>query len=158
MTALGIDSSAAPLRRRLGPVPWFVLEELVLLAGADSVVETNVRALAAGLSLNKDTVARALGRLRAEGLVASDRQSNEAGRFGRGQYQTGPVPGIHRLVDDQPHPRSTQPGTPTPVPQTATSLQLRLIDDGADGDAEGPDPNPHNGRYVIGHERQRAVC
>jgi len=62
MTALRIDPGAAPLRRQLGPVPWFVLEELVLLAGADSVVETNVRALAAGLSLNKDTVARALGR------------------------------------------------------------------------------------------------
>jgi DNA-binding transcriptional MocR family regulator len=139
VTALRIDSGAAPLRWRLGPVPWFVLEELVLLAGADSVVETDVRALAAGLSLNKDTVARALGRLRAEGLVAGDLQPNEAGRFGRGQYQTGAVLGLQRLDDEQPHAWSTQPRTPTAVPHPTMSLQLSLIDDGVDDDAAHSD-------------------
>ncbi|MGI8684180.1 MAG: hypothetical protein ACR2MO_03640 [Acidimicrobiales bacterium] len=38
MSALRIDTESLPLRRRLGPLAWFVLEELALLADGDSVV------------------------------------------------------------------------------------------------------------------------
>jgi DNA-binding transcriptional MocR family regulator len=89
MTPLRIDADAAALRRRLGPVPWFVLEELLLLSDATTVVNIGVRALAAGLSLNKDTVARAIGHLRDEGLVVAQTQALHAGRFGAGRYQIG---------------------------------------------------------------------
>lgn len=83
---LGEDVLAT--RPRLGPVPWFVLEELLRLApGRGGLVETSVRELAANLSLNKDTVARALVRLRAEGIVIAQRQGHTpAGRFGRTRY------------------------------------------------------------------------
>jgi DNA-binding transcriptional ArsR family regulator len=129
VSALRLDSGASPLRRRLGPVPWFVLEELVLLAGVDSAVETSVRALAASLSLNKDTVARALGRLRDEGLVVSEPQPNLAGCFGPARYQPGPVAGLQRLDDEETRPRSPRPPTLAAAPELATDIQLSLIDD-----------------------------
>lgn len=99
MTGFGVDPTSSPLRRRLGPAPWFVLEELVLIGAAEGA-ETKVRSLAAGLSLNKDTVARALGRLRAAGLVVAEPQGSCAGRFSTGRYRVAPVPGLQIL--DQP--------------------------------------------------------
>ncbi len=74
MTAVRIGAEAAALRRRLEPVAWFVLEELVLASNPTGGIEKGVRALAGALSLNKDTVARAIVRLRAEGLVVAQRQ------------------------------------------------------------------------------------
>lgn len=120
MTALRVDPAAAPLRRRLGPVDWFVLEELVLLAGAGCVVETGVRDLAGRLSLNKDTVARALGRLRAAGVVVAEPQAHEAGRFGRVLYRIGTVPGLRYQDTDT----RTRPTASSDVP---TTTQLSLI-------------------------------
>ena len=56
-----IDAGHAQLRRVLGPTAWTVLEELTAEADHDGsrlvVRSTNVRALAARLGLNKDTVA-----------------------------------------------------------------------------------------------------
>lgn len=58
----------AALRRSLGATAWFVLEELALRATADGdgtlVVQVSTRELAEALALNKDTVTRALARLR----------------------------------------------------------------------------------------------
>jgi hypothetical protein len=59
---------AGPLRRQLEPTGWTVLEELVLRA-TEARVSCGVRAIAVALGLDKDTVARALRRLRAAGLV-----------------------------------------------------------------------------------------
>lgn len=124
MTAVRLDPTAAPLRRRLGPVPWFVLEELLLLAGPDSIVETNVRALAAGLSLNKDTVARALRRLQAEGLLAHEPQETDRGRFVPGRYRPTPIPGLALLE------APLDPASPSRrVLRSSCGSQLSLIDD-----------------------------
>lgn len=67
----------AALRRILGATAWFVLEELALRATANGdgklAVQASTRELAEALALNKDTVTRALGRLRERkhiGLVA----------------------------------------------------------------------------------------
>ncbi len=57
------------MRARLGPTAWVVLEELLLRADPAGQVGEGVRGLAAGLGLDKDTVARGLRRLRAAGLV-----------------------------------------------------------------------------------------
>ena len=58
----------ATLRRTLGATAWFVLEELALRAAVDGygklVVQVSTRELAESLGLNKDTVTRALARLR----------------------------------------------------------------------------------------------
>lgn len=121
MTALRVDPAAAPLRREVGAVAWFVLEELVLLAGAGSVVKTGVRDLAGRLSLNKDTVARALVRLKAGGVVVAEPQANEAGRFGGILYRIGTVPGL-RFLDTDSH---TRPAARSHVP---TTTQLSLIE------------------------------
>ncbi len=134
MTALRVDADAAELRRELGPVPWFVLEELLLSEGEQDgdvlVVHSTVRALARSLSLNKDTVARALSMLRQVVAVASPPQPNDGGRFGTGCYRVGPVPGIHRIEDLDRAPRRSRPARSRPItlelPRETT--QLSLID------------------------------
>ncbi len=141
MTALRITAAAATLRRRLGPVPWFVLEELVLLADTDAVVETNVRALAASLSLNKDTVARALVLLRSEGLVVAEPQPTDGGRFGAGRYRAGAVPGLQQVADDSSRRQPPQPSRhPATLPVPLPNGQLRLLD------AEPTSQPDHSGR------------
>ena len=68
--SLVIDGGAdcSELRRALGPTAWFVLEELAFRATANSegklFVQVATRELAGALGLNKDTVTRALARLR----------------------------------------------------------------------------------------------
>ncbi len=128
MTPLRIDADAAALRRRLGPVPWFVLEELLLVSDATSVVNTGVRALAASLSLNKDTVARAVGRLRDEGLVVAGGQVLHAGRFGAGRYQIAPVPGVHWLEAEDSGRKRPMPTRTGPSHRRRETTQLTLID------------------------------
>jgi DNA-binding transcriptional ArsR family regulator len=71
------------LRRRLGATAWFVLEELVI--GAE-VVETgglrtraSTRELALRLELNKDTVTRALAKLRGCGVITVARRGGATG-------------------------------------------------------------------------------
>jgi DNA-binding transcriptional ArsR family regulator len=85
-----LDADSGHLRRVLGPTAWVVLEELILRSsGTDerSEAQVSVRALAASLGLAKDTVGRALQRLRAAGLVASCEQRRErAGTFDAGTY------------------------------------------------------------------------
>ena len=129
MTPLRLDADASRLRRQLGPVPWFVLEELLLVSDATLVVEAGARALAAGLSLNKDTAARALGRLRAEGLVVAEAQSNHAGRFGTGRYRIAPVTGVQLLVDERPRSaRPTHTRTRPAHRKPRDTAQLSLIE------------------------------
>lgn len=128
MSGFCIDAMSSPLRRRLGPAPWFVLEELVLVGAAEGA-ETNVRSLAAGLSLNKDTVARALGRLRAEGLVVPEPQGSRAGRFAIGRYYVAPFPGLQVL--DQPTECPAPRPSPRPAPPQSPrdGAQLSLLGD-----------------------------
>ena len=85
MAALVVDNGSAcvALRRRLGATAWFVLEELVI--GAE-VVDTgglrarmSTRELALSLELNKDTVTRALVKLRASGVITVARRGGAAG-------------------------------------------------------------------------------
>ena len=126
MTALRIDAKSAPLRRHLGPLAWFVREELALLADVDSLAQTNVRDLATRRSLNKDTVARALVRLRAEDLVANLAQPNQAGHFGGASYQLAAVTGVQRLADKATPPTQSRPSR-TPAPVSYTHLTLPTI-------------------------------
>ena len=128
MSGFCVDPMSSPLRRRLGPGPWFVLEELVLVGTAGGA-ETNVRSLAAGLSQNKDTVARALGRLRAAGLVVAEPQGSRAGRFATGRYRVAPFLGLQALDERNgcPPPRpSRRPASPQ---SPRDSAQLSLLGD-----------------------------
>jgi DNA-binding IclR family transcriptional regulator len=69
---------------RLGPVAWVVLERMAQQAmadGDDLVVCASVRSLASELGLAKDTVARAVRRLRCAGLVEFVGERFESGSY-----------------------------------------------------------------------------
>ena len=84
-----VDATAAELRRRLGPTSWVVFEELLLASSGSSpcVASVSVRSLAMSLGLSKDTVARALVRLRRAGLVTAFQTRTTSGLFATGTYR-----------------------------------------------------------------------
>lgn len=149
MTTLRIEPSAAELRHLLGPTPWFVLEELLLGDGESNdavfVARASARSLAVALSLNKDTVARALSTLCRAGVVTSVLQSNDGGRFGSGGYRIAPVRGVDR-VDDGPTTTSkkssrTHRTPPRSIPQP-TQLTLLPLDPADNTDQLDPNQTP----------------
>jgi DNA-binding transcriptional ArsR family regulator len=85
-----LDAESGHLRRALGPTAWVVLEELMLRSsstGDRCEAQVSIRALASSLGLAKDTVGRALGRLRGVGLVTPcDQRRERAGTFDAGTY------------------------------------------------------------------------
>jgi DNA-binding transcriptional MocR family regulator len=84
-----LTADSAELRRRLDPAAWVVFEELLLAStgtGEGCVASVSIRALADRLGLAKDTVARALGRLRRAGLVTARQARTDAGVFATGCY------------------------------------------------------------------------
>lgn len=86
---LVLTGPARALRRRLGPTAWTVLEELLLDAAVSEsmVVETHVRRVAEGVGISKDSAARALRRLIAEGIVSRHSSRDvRTGGFGRSVY------------------------------------------------------------------------
>ncbi len=88
---------ASALRRDLGPTSWMVLEELLLRSSGpvdERVARVSVRALAASLGLAKDTVGRAIRRLRDAGLVRVAQQRTVAGVFDTGTYGIAVPDGI----------------------------------------------------------------
>ena len=90
LTSVVVGAAAGELRRALGPTSWMVLEELLLCSTgpADACVAcVSVRALAASLGLAKDTVGRAIRRLRYAGLVTVAQQRTDAGIFDAGTYR-----------------------------------------------------------------------
>src|SRR6478752_9366098 len=87
--AIVIDEACREMRRRLGPASWLVFEELLLAATPDGdswQASVSVRVLAERTGLSKDTVARAVARLRRAGLVTL-RQTRTAGVFAAGVYE-----------------------------------------------------------------------
>lgn len=89
---LVIDLDAADVvRERVGPVAWLVLEAFASRAPAGQpVIEVphSSRALAATVSLSKDSVARALRRLTDVGIVERvDHRHEQSGRFGPTTYR-----------------------------------------------------------------------
>jgi DNA-binding transcriptional ArsR family regulator len=87
--ALVIGAASLELRRALGPSAWLVFEEMLLRSTTqrgERIAHVSVRSLAVALGVAKDTVARALNRLRDAGLVTPAQPKNERGLFEAGSY------------------------------------------------------------------------
>lgn len=156
MTAeIVLSDRCRPTRAAVGPVAWIVLEELAAVgepSGSTVRASTTVRRLGATLGLSKDTVAAALRRLIADGLVQRfDERNRPSGHFGGCVY----VVDLHAIGLTQRPTRTPQPGssdtavsaradapaptrtaeTPAPAParrtrRSATPGQLSLLDTG----------------------------
>jgi DNA-binding transcriptional ArsR family regulator len=84
-----LAAESVELRRLLGPTAWAVFEELLLVSTSTAdgrQASMSVRSLAQRLGLAKDTVARALTRLRRAGLVTPIQSRSSSGVFGVGSY------------------------------------------------------------------------
>ena len=87
---LVIDAVSIEIRRRVGPTAWAVFEELALSAVGTRdacTASVSVRSLATRLGMSKDTVARAVIRLRAAGLVSAQQARGSDGTFAVGSYR-----------------------------------------------------------------------
>lgn len=173
MIAVRLDVHSRGIRQQLGPVPWFVLEELLLVEAVSTdagalLVPASVRSLAAAVSLNKDTVSRALRRLEEAGFVTPLPQPTSRRGFGAGSYEVAPVPGLERLLIDPRQASRTRP-RPSAKPTTPAHepAQLTLLDAVTDDDPSGarrppfrpPKPNDTLAPGVRGaaHERRQGV-
>jgi DNA-binding transcriptional ArsR family regulator len=121
-----VSPHARELRRRLGPTAWAVLEELLSASHGDAGdchSTATVRSLAADLGLSKDTVARALARLRAAGIVIAEQDRAPAGTFAAGRYRICVPDAIALVQPEPPTPAATRPRAARP---TGSQLALTL--------------------------------
>ena len=120
-----VGAAASELRRDLGPASWMVLEELLLRSTgpADAcVARVSIRALAASLGLAKDTVGRAIRRLRSAGLVTVLQPRTDAGIFDTGTYLIA-VPDCIKVNAPTP---STRPRRARVEPRHFSQLSLAI--------------------------------
>ena len=131
---LELDSASLELRQQLGPTAWMVLEELLLASTgpADACqAEVSIRALATRLGLAKDTIARALMRLRHVGLVTASQSRATTGVFATGSYRLH-VPDSITLTDHSTIPTaiasrsSSQSRTTRAMRSSRPTTQLSL--------------------------------
>lgn len=118
-----VTAEAGALRRRLGPTAWVVFEELLLASTGPETgcgASVSVRSLAASLGLAKDTVARALVRLRAAGLVAVTQSRSTGGVFAASNYELHVPSGI--VLD---HAATSAPDTAQPIDTASTARSTR---------------------------------
>lgn len=115
---IGVGPKAHELRRYVGPTSWVVLEEMMQAATGPAdrlVAEVSIRSLAASLGLAKDTVARAVRRLRDLGVIEAEQPRSERGVFQAGSYRLA-VP---------PTCLTVEPSITTPRARTTTKTSSR---------------------------------
>ncbi len=124
-TGIVVGPASRELRRALRPIEWVVLEDVALDARLDGkgdlVAPTSARRVAEHLGLTPGAVARALARLRSNGLVTHARQAGPAGRFGLSAYVLVAIAGLDVIhVPDgdgaSPHPARPRLAVPRPAP------------------------------------------
>jgi len=120
-----VGPKAHELRRYVGSASWAVLEEMMQVATGPSdrlVAEVSIRSLATTLGVAKDTVARAVHRLRDLGVIEADQRRADSGVFQTGVYRLA-VPTACLAVAP-----TTTPAEPTrpPASRERTTGQLAL--------------------------------
>jgi hypothetical protein len=120
-----LAGESVELRRLLGPTAWAVFEELLLVSTPTPdgrQASMSVRSLATRLWLGKDTVARALTRLRRAGLVTPVQSRTSGGVFAAGSYLLTIPNSITIRVPSRP----TRPSTRPHVRPTSCQLELAI--------------------------------
>ena len=134
--ALVIGPAAGPLRRRLGPTAWVVLEAVV--AHSDSASGTDLaavsaRSLAVELGLVKNTIARGLAALVDAGLLDGVQAHAASGTFGRGSYRLSVPADALAVVSTSglAHRGARVAGPAAPMSRSASRVaeQLVLLDE-----------------------------
>jgi hypothetical protein len=88
--AIVLGPRAHELRAYVGPTAWAVLEEMMQRSsgsGDHVVAQVSIRSLASSLGLAKDTVARAVRRLRDIGVIEAVQARSSCGVFEAGSYR-----------------------------------------------------------------------
>lgn len=119
---------AHELRKYVGPTAWVVLEEMMQRSAGDGdrvVAQVSIRSLASSLGLAKDTVARAVRRLRDLGIIAAVQARSESGVFEAGSYRLA-VP-VACMSVACPSQTPVSPSAPRRSSARRSSGQLSLL-------------------------------
>ncbi len=123
-----LGPKAHELRGYVGSTAWAVLEEMMQRSTGDAdhvVAQISIRSLAASLGLAKDTVNRAVRRLRDLGVIAAVQARSESGVFEAGLYRLAvPVACISVVCPSQP---SVAASAARPSSAGRSSGQLSLL-------------------------------
>jgi len=114
-----LGPGAHELRRHVGPTAWVVLEEMLQRStsdGDDVVAQVSIRALASSLGLAKDTVTRAVGRLRDLGVIDASQARARSGVFEAGSYRLA-VPAVCLSPAGPQLAGPSQPSALSPAPR-----------------------------------------
>jgi DNA-binding transcriptional MocR family regulator len=119
---------AQELRAYVGTTAWAVLEEMMQRSTGDGdhvIAQVSIRSLASSLGLAKDTVNRAVRRLRDLGVVVVVQARSESGVFEPGSYRLAvPVACISVACPSQPPVAAS---APRPSSARRSSGQLSLL-------------------------------
>jgi DNA-binding transcriptional MocR family regulator len=130
---------AHELRSYVGSTAWAVLEEMMQRStgeGDHIVAQVSIRSLASSLGLAKDTVNRAVRRLRDLGVIRAEQPRSHSGVFQTGSYRLD-VPSVcltvdtstttnHRRPHVTTHRRTANTPSTTDTTTTADTGQLTL--------------------------------
>ena len=95
--------AAAHLRSVLDAGSWVLLEELLARSTGDadvSIATASIRDLAASLGVAKDTIGRAVDRLREHGLLTIEQSRTGDGAFASTTYRVSVPPDMFDLTAD----------------------------------------------------------
>ena len=111
-----LGPAAHVLRRRVGATAWMVLEEMLEQSDVDDdslVAAVSVRSLSASIGIAKDTVHRALTRLRDLGVIEAHQARTAAGGFAAGGYRLCVPAACLSIV------RAASPSAPASAPEAS---------------------------------------
>jgi DNA-binding transcriptional MocR family regulator len=114
-----LGPAAHELRRHVGPTTWVVLEEMLQRSTGDDghvVAQVSIRSLASSLGLAKDTVTRAVGRLRDLGVIDASQGRSRSGVFEAGSYRLA-VPAVCLSPAGPQLAGPSQPSALSPAPR-----------------------------------------
>ncbi len=132
-----VRPAAAHLRRVLDAGSWMLLEELLARSTGDadlSVATASTRDLAASLGVAKDTVGRAVNRLRHHGLLTIEQSRSGYGGFSSTTYRISVPAAMFGLTAELPPVAAPAGCTPAPAKRSvkrthpADDSQLSLLD------------------------------